>query len=215
MQSVDLNNYSIVNQYTGVPVTKAAINSPDVNAVYAHLETLANLAAIVYGVDTRAVLAICAFESSYGVGVTSTNNIMQTTSPDSYATAMGGLLGGCSVLASDLSSYGGDYPVALSYYNCGVATSTGNDTCTGSGVLGSAGGTDISPYGAGTTFLALSGFSGVFQNGYGGYHPTLNGPTDASVMATANTTTSGPPYMCGCCCDQFGGGGMTISQMAM
>ena len=48
MQSVDLNNYSIVNQYTGVPVTKAAINSPDVNAVYAHLETLANLAAMVY-----------------------------------------------------------------------------------------------------------------------------------------------------------------------
>jgi hypothetical protein len=214
MQSVNLDNYSIINDYTGVPVTKAAINSPDVNAVYAHLETLANLAAIVHGVDTRAVLAICAFESSYGVGVTSTNNIMQTTSPNSYATAMGGLLGGCSVLAGDLSNYGGDYPVALSYYNCGEATSTGTDTCTGSGILGSAGGTTVSPYGAGATFLAFSGFSGVFQNGYGGYHPALNGPTNASVMATANTSISGSPYMCGCS-THFGGGGTTISQMAM
>lgn len=177
MQSVDLNNYSIVNQYTGVPVTKAAINSPDVNAVYAHLETLANLAALVYSVDTRAVLAICAFESSYGVGVTSTNDIMQTD--QSYATALGGLLGGCSVLSSKLSAFSGNYPVALSYYNCGEATSTGTDTCSGSGVLGSAGGTTISPYGAGTTFLAFSGFSGVFQNGYGGYHPALDGPTNA------------------------------------
>ncbi len=137
MQSVNLTNYSLVNDYTGVPVTKAAINSPNVNAIYAHLETLANLAAIAYNVDTRAVLSICAFESSYGVGVTSTNDIMQTG--QSYLTALGGLLGGCAVFADKLSSYGGNYPVALSYYNCGVATSTGNSTCTFSSadVLGS------------------------------------------------------------------------------
>lgn len=214
MQSVNLGNYSLVGGYTGVPVTKGAVNSSDVNAVYAHLETLTNFAAMVYGIDTRAILAICAFESSYGVGVTSSNDLMGTGG--TYLTALAGLLAGASVLSNKLSTYAQNYPIALSYYNCGVATST----CSGcsyssSEVLGSAGGTIVSPYGAGTTFLALSGSAGVFQNGYGGYHPALNGPTNASVMATANTTTNGPPYMCGCCYDQFGGGGMTISQMAM
>ncbi len=47
------------------------------------------------------------------------------------------------------------------------------------------------------------------------HHPVLNGPTNTSVIATTNASVSGPPYMCGCCCDQFGGGGMTISQMAI
>jgi hypothetical protein len=212
MQSVDLNNYSIINDYTGVPTTKAAINSSDVNAVYTNLETLVNLAAMVYQLDTRAVLAVCAFETSYGVGVSDTNDIMQAGG--SYSTALGGLLAGCAVLSDKLSSFSGNYPVALSYYNCGEATSSGTSECTGSGVLGSAGGTTISPYGAGATFLALSGFTGVFQNGYGGYLPALDGPSDVSVMATANPNISGSPYMCGCS-SHFGGGGMTISQMAM
>ncbi len=69
MQSANLDNYSIINDYTGVPVTKAAINSPDVNAVYAHLETLANLAAIVHGADTRAVLAMRVFTKSLTGGI--------------------------------------------------------------------------------------------------------------------------------------------------
>ncbi len=214
METIDLSSYSLLA--TGYPRTADTIDNSYAtntgNSQFPNLATLTNLAAITAGLDAHVVFAIESMESNFGIGLPAGDtDIMQacgnntTTCP----TVMAALVTGCQTLQSKLSSEG-TYPLAASYYNCGVAeSSSGNSYCSG---------TTISPYGAAVIYLAFQqSFSGALTNGYGGFVPSGSGTgATANVMQTAVNGGScySPGNLCGNTNFEFGGGCMQIDQMS-
>lgn len=216
METIDLLSYSLLA--TGYSRTADTIDNSYAtdtgNDQFPNLATLTNLAAMQIGLDARVVFAIESMESSFGLGLPSGDtDIMQAcgNSTSTCPTVMSALITGCQTLRSKLSSEG-TYPLAASYYNCGVAENSSGD------IVAECSGTTISPYGAAVIFLAFQQqFSGTLANGYAGFMPSGSG-TDATanVMQTAGNDGScaSPGNLCGNANFEFGGGCMQISQMS-